>query len=129
MSLRDDLIKAGIIKPAGCKQQESKQITPKDVIGNVLPTDLPKPEKKPAKKPSTPNRESRKLAKIMAKYPRSTVPVVCPLCGEKVPGGTLLQHKHDAHGESIVAHTARRTAPMYQETATFVRGGGTGLKK
>ncbi|WP_141111188.1 hypothetical protein [Chromobacterium haemolyticum] len=133
MSLRDEYIKAGIIKPAGVVA-EAVASRPRDVVGLLLPIDRPKANQgsKAAKSPDKSFPPKKKAAKKhsfpIAIHPKPK-PLFCPLCGEKVPGGTLLEHKSLAHGESLYSRPSKRTAPVYVEKATFVRGGAPGLKK
>ncbi len=42
-------------------------------------------------------------AELEAKYPKKGRPLVCALCGEAVPRGTLLEHKEKVHAEKSVA--------------------------
>lgn len=129
-SLREALIASGVIKPAA--SQEPQGYKPKDVVGRVLPSDLPKAPSKPKKQ--TPLSLSRKpQQRKHPDTPESLLlpkkPLYCPLCGQRVKSGKLLEHKNQVHGETIMAQSTVRTAPLYQERALFVRGGGTGLKK
>ncbi|NHR06699.1 hypothetical protein HA052_16035 [Chromobacterium haemolyticum] len=133
MSLRDEYIKAGIIKPAGVVAEPVAR-RPRDVVGLVLPSDRPKAHKgskaaKPLEKSVPPKKKTAKKHSFPIAIHPKPKPLFCPLCGEKVPGGTLLEHKSLAHGESLYSRRSKRTAPIYVEKATFVQGGAPGLKK
>lgn len=133
MTLREELIKAGIIKPAITKASAESPSTkkvkkPRDAFARVSLDDLLTP-----KRGSKGNKAKPKQAKTEPIAPnapkRVFKPIICPLCGKRIASGALLQHKHDAHGESLYGEQTHRTAPLYEERATFVRGGSPGLKK
>ncbi|WP_162788095.1 hypothetical protein [Chromobacterium haemolyticum] len=126
MSLRDEYIKAGIIKPAGMVT-EAVASRPRDVVGSVLPSDRPASLKE-TKKSSSLVKKSNKRDLSLLIHPKQK-PLFCPLCGEKVAGGKLLEHKNLVHGERLHSPPPKRTAPLHIEKATFVRGGAPGLKK
>lgn len=120
-ALREALIRAGVIKPAAPKPPE-KKVEEKPLAVKV--------KKKPLQRVKPKRFEYLPLAEklaIRAKEKKPNRPICCPLCGEMVKHGHLLEHKAEKHGEcAITPSPIRQTNPP--KRPIFVRGGSPGLK-
>lgn len=146
MSIRDEYIKAGIIKPVE-KKSASSQALVDELVRLVLnqghvPNGGATKTKKAAKKPKQKVEAAPPPSSKKKKYPpkplvaseiikhRSPVhlaPLRCPLCGEVVRWGKMEEHKISNHGESA-EKPKPQSAPVELPRAVFVRGGAPGLK-
>ncbi|WP_161523940.1 hypothetical protein [Chromobacterium haemolyticum] len=142
MSLRDEYIKAGIIKPAAEKNKAEFDALVEDLerlfgVTKPLPAATKQPKKEtvqPKPQPKVKAKKSKreptladKLA-ARARNPLPPKPLTCPLCGEGIRPGGMLDHKALKHGErAITPSPIRLTHPP--ERPIFVRGGSPGLKK
>lgn len=123
MSLREKLIAAGHIRPA--KMVETTAVEVKLAEPS---TQIEKPSKKPKRyKPYSDQRLKAKLA-ARAKTENNHEPLRCPLCGDVVAKGGMLDHKAKRHDEkAIMPSPVRITHPPSRPI--FVSGGSPGLKK
>lgn len=146
MSIRDEYIKAGIIKPVE-KKSESAQALIDELVRVVMrhesaagcATAKKKKNGKKSKQPiappaPSPSKQKRYPAKpltasdiIKHRSPVIQPPLRCPLCGEAVKSGKMEEHKITKHGESATQPSPQNT-PTVLPRAVFVRGGSPGLK-
>ncbi|MEN6081591.1 hypothetical protein [Chromobacterium piscinae] len=139
MSLRDEYIKAGIIKPAAEKKGPEFDALVKDLeqllgVTKPLPAVAKHPKKEKVPPKTTPKGRTKKsrreltLAEKLAAHttnPLPPKPLACPLCGEEVRPGGMLDHKAMKHGERQITPSPIRE--VHPPDAVFVRGGSPGL--
>jgi hypothetical protein len=129
MSIREALIRAGIIKPARKSTETKEAESAKPSITQAKTTTTPAPKTKA--KPKSWHKKTL-WEKVQARATeREAEPkkhgLTCVLCGKQIPHGKLLEHKQQEHKERMIAPSpVRETHPP---DATFVRGGSPGLKK
>jgi ribosomal protein S27E len=71
----------------------------------------------------------RRGEELKARYPKKRTPLVCPLCGDTLARGTLLDHKALVHGEKHVARGSQVQPHRDKARVPFVSGGLPGLGK
>lgn len=130
MSLRDEYIKAGIIKPQSKLPDLPHAMTAVQPVAKQPIKAKPPTKEKPAKTGKG-KAAPKKLSKHNQISPKEIIPdrmpVRCVLCGELIKPGKMELHKTSMHGESSAE---RRTPASHFEPpkAVIFRGGGTGLK-
>lgn len=123
MSLREQLIAKGAIRPARTAEppiaDEKATPTPEEITVTV-------PRKSKSRKFR--NMSLQEKIAIRQANRKETPTQRCPLCGQHVADGKLLQHKAAMHNEKEITPSPCRTAAE-PPPARFVPGGATGLKR
>ncbi|WP_146176128.1 hypothetical protein [Chromobacterium haemolyticum] len=125
MSLRDEYIKAGVIKPATPNALEPKEELP--AKPNAKQKQSTKKKEKMVYSTPKPNGLWKKVmahAEARKAKPKGTT---CILCGEFIQPGKLLAHKVEVHDEKMFSTSPPHV--MELPTVVFISGGSPGSKK
>lgn len=123
MNLREQLIAKGLIRPARTAEPPTADNKSTPTPEKITVTAPRKPKTKKFRNMSL----EEKIA-IRQENRKEAQPLRCPLCGQPVEKGKLLQHKAAMHNEQEITPSPCRTAAE-PPPARFLPGGAPGLKR